>query len=99
MVTKEQAQSLRTFHYNGPHGKSAGVGCKRSIGPRGGVTEQVTEVRASGQCQTWKTRPAEFRLPVKYGMYESTAITHDNASDWHVPEDCPLRKTSGPVPA
>jgi hypothetical protein len=39
-------------------------------------------VRSSGNCQTWKTRPEEFKLPVKYGLYESGYITHSNAADW-----------------
>ena len=34
----------------------------------------VRRVRASGALKTWKTRPGDFRLPVKYGMYESSAI-------------------------
>lgn len=40
--------------------------------------------RASGKCQTWKTRPNEFKLPVKYGLYNSFYITETNADDWNV---------------
>jgi len=40
------------------------------------------KVRAMGKCKTWKTRPNEFRLPVKYGLYQSFYITHDNAGDF-----------------
>jgi hypothetical protein len=43
-------------------------------------------VRSSGKCQTWKTRPEEFKLPVKYGMYESSYITHATASEWSLEE-------------
>lgn len=39
-------------------------------------------VTASGACKTWKTRPNEFRLPVKHGLYDSTYITHQNADEW-----------------
>jgi hypothetical protein len=39
-------------------------------------------VRVSGRCKTWATRPDEFRLPVKYGMYQSFYITHANASQF-----------------
>jgi hypothetical protein len=35
--------------------------------------------RASGKCKTWKTRPNEFKLPIKYGLYESGYLTHENA--------------------
>jgi hypothetical protein len=40
--------------------------------------------RASGRCQTWRTRPDEFKLPVKYGLKNSFYITHENAADWVV---------------
>jgi hypothetical protein len=39
-------------------------------------------VRRSGKTQTWKTRPAEFKIPVKYGLYESGYITQDNCHEW-----------------
>jgi len=38
--------------------------------------------RSNGKCQTWKTRPAEFKLPVKHGLRDTFYITHDNARDW-----------------
>jgi len=41
-------------------------------------------VRVTGKCKTWKTRPTHFRLPVKYGMYESGYITHENCKEWRV---------------
>lgn len=62
--------------------------CKRTVGPRGGVDVQIVRVRPSGKCQTWKTRPNEFRLPVKYGLYESSAITQNNADLFHLASDC-----------
>lgn len=40
--------------------------------------------RVNGKCKTWKTRPEDFRLPVKYGLYECFYITPVNASDWEV---------------
>jgi hypothetical protein len=87
MVTKEQALTGDQFHYTGLHG------CTRTIGPRGGETVKVTRVRRSGRTKTWKTRPGHFRVPVKYGLYESGEITHENAGDWHLAEECPLRDT------
>lgn len=42
-------------------------------------------VRVSGRCLTWKTRPQEWRLPVKYGLYVYGAVTHLNACLWCVP--------------
>ena len=42
--------------------------------------------RVSGICKTWKTRPNEFQLPVKYGLKTSFYITHENADDWELPQ-------------
>ena len=36
----------------------------------------------------WKTRPTEFRIPVKYGLYDYGYIDHSNAYLFHVSEDC-----------
>jgi hypothetical protein len=87
MISKEQAielaQSGRWFHYGN---------CTRVVGPRGGVSEHVVQVRPSGKCQTWKTRPAEFRLPCKHGLYESGEVTERNAASFHTVEDCPIRQ-------
>lgn len=82
MVTQEQALTERYFHYTGKQN------CTVTIGTRGGVTEKKIEVRANGKCQTWKTRPLDFRLPIKYGLYEYAYITQDNAHDFHVVTEC-----------
>jgi hypothetical protein len=87
MVTKQQAMDAKfgaEFHYCGRHA------CTRTHGPRGGVTETVMRVRVSGRCRTWKRDAARYRLPVKYGLYESSAIEPNNAEQWHSAEDCPL---------
>lgn len=39
-------------------------------------------VRRNGKLTTWKTRPGQYRLPVKYGLKTGTYITEANASDW-----------------
>lgn len=51
---------------------------------RKGSDKQPMRVRVSGRCQTWKTRPEEFKLPVKYGLYNSGYITPANAHEWEV---------------
>lgn len=38
--------------------------------------------RVNGKCQTWITRPNEFKLPVKHGLYQCFYITEKNADDW-----------------
>jgi hypothetical protein len=40
------------------------------------------QVRRNGQTKTWKTRPGEFRIPVKYGFKECFYITQKDADDW-----------------
>lgn len=88
MVTKEQALTADTFHEEG---------CKRIKGPRGGVTEVVRSWRRSGQTKTWKTRPDQFEVPVKYGLYGTGRITDINAHTMHAAADCPLLKDEGHV--
>ena len=41
-------------------------------------------VRVSGKCKTWKTRPEEFRLPVKHGLYDNGEIAQWNAAQFVV---------------
>lgn len=40
------------------------------------------EVRRNGATKTWKTRPGEFKIPVKYGMYEYFYIDQNNANEF-----------------
>ena len=42
------------------------------------------KVRRNGRTLVWKTRPGQFRIPVKYGLYEYGYITQDNAIEWEV---------------
>lgn len=39
---------------------------------------KVWRVRRNGKTQTWKTRPTDFRIPVKIGYREYHEITHLN---------------------
>ena len=85
MVTLEQLQnSTCDLHYTGKHD------CAEITGPRGGKTYVCTTVRRSGQIKTWKTRPGEFHMPVKYGMWEHGYVDHHNAKDWHLSSECPV---------
>ena len=38
--------------------------------------------RRSGKTQVWKTRPDDFKQPVKYGLKQSFYITPQNIGDW-----------------
>lgn len=70
MITKEQALTANNF-------------CHATLTNK---DKTPLRVRRSGKTQTWKTRPEEFKVPVKYGLYESTYITHLNAHEWNVQE-------------
>lgn len=82
-VTKALALVKDEFH----HGT-----CTRTHGPRGGERETVVRYRRMGATKTWKTRPEEFRVPVKFGMRarDSWEITHENGDEFHAADDCPL---------
>ena len=41
-------------------------------------------VRRNGKTQTWKRKPNEFRIPVKYGLYGYGNIDHNNCHEWTV---------------
>lgn len=66
MITKAEAQTARNFVH----------------ATLKGADKQPVRCRATGKCQTWKTWPDEFKLPVKYGLRNSFYITQDNAKDW-----------------
>jgi hypothetical protein len=40
--------------------------------------------RVTGRCKTWKRRPGDWRLPVKYGLRECFCLTPDNCDEWLV---------------
>ena len=64
--------------------------CKKVVGIRGGVTIKQTRVRVNGKCQTWKTRPSDFRLPYAYGLYDHGYIDQNNCESFHIASECPL---------
>jgi hypothetical protein len=47
--------------------------------------------RRNGATQTWKTRPAHFRIPVKYGLRSYGQIYDHDAGRFHVASECPSR--------
>jgi len=71
MITKEQATSLG-------HGDIL-----HHVSVRNADGTPV-RCRVNGMCKTWKTRPGDFRLPVKYGLRDCFYITPSNANDWEV---------------
>lgn len=87
MVTQQQAATHNRFHY--------APACAVHVGPRGGVTTRVEVWRANGALKMWKTRPGEFRLPIKYGLRGYSYLTHLNAADFHIAEECPHEELRG----
>jgi hypothetical protein len=85
-MTKEQAilageKSGTELHYGE---------CTVDIGPKGGKKWHIVRVRTNGKCQTWKSRPNSFRLPVVYGLKTYHAVNEENASKFHLASECPI---------
>lgn len=38
--------------------------------------------RVSGRCKVWVRTPESFRLPIKWGLYNSGTITETNCSEF-----------------
>lgn len=74
MITKEQALTAQRFTH---------ATAKNADGT-------PMRARRNGQTQTWKTRPDDFRVPIKHGLYSYGVITPDNAADWNA-EDHNIR--------
>ena len=65
MITYQQAVLLRRgeiLHH---------VGLKNADGT-------PARFRVNGACKTWKTRPGQFRVPLKRGMYQHAYLTEHN---------------------
>ncbi len=77
----QQAASASYIHWGN---------CTRTIGPKGGVKEHSTVCKVNGSLKTWKTRPNDFRLPVKHGMRGYGEVTPENISQFHLESECPL---------
>lgn len=51
---------------------------------------RVVRWKVNGACKTWKSRPDDFSLPVKHGMYVYSHITPENAHLVHLASECPV---------
>ena len=56
----------------------------------------ATRCRRNGATKRWATRPDEFRIPVKHGMYSHFYIDNRNAHEWTTVEPAPLPKPVKP---
>ncbi len=66
MITKQQVMTYRRFYHKT---------CRNADGT-------AARCRANGVCKTWKTRPDDFRLPVKWGLKNCFYLTPTNANGW-----------------
>lgn len=41
-------------------------------------------VRVTGKVKLWKTRPDDFKIPVKHGLCESGYVDHTNGQYWTI---------------
>lgn len=71
-VTKHQAETEDSFHSSVY--TNADGSCQRW--------------RRNGKTQTWKTRPEDFRVPIKYGLRGFSAIEKSSADLFHVASEC-----------
>lgn len=44
--------------------------------------------RTNGQLKTWKTRPEEFRQPIKHGLRAYSYVDETNVDYFHLEEEC-----------
>lgn len=83
-TVKERRDLERFYALVGPAVTVESVGCHSEFWHRTDRNFDCSPVRcrANGKVKLWKTRPTEFRLPVKYGLRECFYITPHNAHDW-----------------
>jgi hypothetical protein len=82
MITKDQALQLQ-------HGDTVHFGqCLKLIGARGATRIQSEQWRISGKLHTWKTRPEQWVIAIKFGLYQSSCMTNNNAENFHLPSEC-----------
>lgn len=80
-ITKAQAMALR--HGDILHAPELGSPARPCESPNGPY-----KWRVSGRCSSWVRDPERFRLPIKWGLYISSAVDQDNAHLFHLEQDC-----------
>lgn len=81
---KELAELLRLYVATAPALTKESIGINSEFWHRCERNADGTPVkcRKTGQLKTWKTRPHDFRQPVKYGLKHSFYLTPANIADW-----------------
>jgi hypothetical protein len=81
MITRDDALEHRNEHFYHSHERT-----------RDGSSMRV---RRSGMTKTWKRRPSDFHMPVKYGLYNSSYISERNQHEWHLFDRGAYEKLAG----
>jgi hypothetical protein len=76
VVTRDNCEIGQTFYVR--------VEDRRKGAVKGST--RVVSVRRNGATKVWKTRPTEFKIPCKDGLYAYLYITHDNAHEFFTVE-------------
>ncbi len=79
-ITFDQAVTANEFHAH----------CTAAVGPRGGINHNPVVWRRNGKTQVWKTRPGEFRVPIKFGIYSTDQLWHYDRGLVYVASECPV---------
>ena len=82
MITKDQALHLKHGDIIRRVSADTDYIIQRDI--HGSLTKYYTKPvkhkwRVSGKIKLWKTRPNEFKIPIKHGLYDNWYLTHENA--------------------
>ena len=84
MITKQQAETLTSFKQISAYPKTyvsftIGRAIQHYDGTKTVPLAKPVNWRANGKCKVWKTRPNEFKLPIKHGLRSYAYLTHENA--------------------
>lgn len=84
---KELAELLRLYVATAPALHREGIERSHEFWHRFERNADGTPVRCrkTGRLKTWKTRPGDFRQPVKYGLKASFYLAPSNIADWCLP--------------
>lgn len=77
MITKSEAMQVNSTIYV--------IGLYNSDGT-------AVRYKINGKCKTWKTRPSEFKVPIKYGLKGYDYLTDENAHLFSLTEPAPINK-------
>ena len=50
--------------------------------------------RRNGKTQTWKTRPNDYRTPIKHGLYSCAQLTVGTSEHMYTVNECPVCASS-----